>query len=337
MDRWYGRDWRYRPSDGPTIAAGEQAPAAAIHDLLELARNIARPALTRASAAHLARDGLRPQDQDAVAALLRDPDPGVRAEAVALAVRFGPAECVRMVAGLLTDPLLLVRCEAALALVDAPDELLSAEQRAARRRALDEHIAAQQLMADVPAGNCNLGNLFMRMGDIARARVAYERAILIDPRFTAAYVNLADLERAAGSEREARKVLDRGLAAVPGAADLSHALGLWLVRSGDRHAAIAALERAARAAPEIARYAYVHAVSLQTKGPREALEAMKAASSRHPKDPDILGALASMSAEAGDVAGALAYARRLGQILPGNSAVERLIQQLVQRAGPGSR
>ena len=46
-----------------------------------------------------------------------------------------------------------------------------------------------------------------------------------------AYVNLADLYRAAQREPDVRRVLEEGLAAVPDDAALHYALGLALVRA----------------------------------------------------------------------------------------------------------
>jgi tetratricopeptide (TPR) repeat protein len=339
MDRWYGAGWRLRPSDGPTLAAGAKSPSASIRELLELARNVARPAIARATAVRFAQAGLREQDREDVVALLADADPGVRAQAAQLATRFGPVDRAALLAGLLDHPVLLVRLEAALGLVEVPDALLPPEKRAARTRAIADHIASLQLDADQPHGNVSLGNFLLRTGDSGGAEAAFERAIRIDARSAVAHVNLADLLRGRGDESGARRALERGLAALPRSADLHHALGLWLVREGDRSGALAELRLATDLAPDSARYAYVHAIGLQSLGRRgEALKALIAADARHPLDPDILSALVSMHRDAADAPAALRYAKKLSVALPGNAAVDRLIQELTgKRPLPATR
>ena len=60
------------------------------------------------------------------------------------------------------------------------------------------------------------------------------------------YVNLADAYRQLGREVEGEKLLRRGLALLPRAADLHHALGLLLVRQGDQVGALKELGTAVK-------------------------------------------------------------------------------------------
>ena len=152
---------------------------------------------------------------------------------------------------------------------------------------------------------------------------------MLDKGFPGAYVNLADALRQLGRESEAEKVLRRGLAALPRDADLHHSLGLLLTRKGDKAAALSEFVEAARLAPDNARYAYVHAIAVDSAGEREqALALLRSANKRHPNDLDILGALLSISRETGDRQAALRYAKQLAEILPGNPALNRLIAEL---------
>ena len=114
--------------------------------------------------------------------------------------------------------------------------------------------------------------------------------------------------------------------------DLHHALGLLLVRKGDKTAALQELALAARLAPDNARYAYVHAVALNSAGQRaQAIALLRAANSRSPNDIEVLSALISLNREAGDFKAALAYARKAAEILPGDPGVKRLVSELEAR------
>ena len=130
-------------------------------------------------------------------------------------------------------------------------------------------------------------------------------------------------------EAEGEKVLQHGLTLLPRAADLHHALGLLLVRNGDKAGALKELGEAVKLAPESARYAYVYAIGLHSAGKRDAaLAGLRAASARNPYDLDILGALVSMNREAGHPKAALPYARKLAEVLPDDPAVKRLLGEL---------
>jgi len=110
---------------------------------------------------------------------------------------------------------------------------------------------------------------------------------------------------------------------------LHHALGLLLVRKGEKGAAIKELAMAAKLAPDSARYGYVYAVGLHSAGRRgEALSVLRAAEVRHPYDLEILGTLVSMIREAGKPRDALPYARKIADILPDDPGVKRLVAEL---------
>jgi len=169
----------------------------------------------------------------------------------------------------------------------------------------------------------------MRQGRPEEAIAAYERALALDARFVGGYVNLADAYRSLGREAESEKTLRRGLALLPRAADLHHALGLLLVRKRDSAAALKELALAVKLAPDNARYGYVHAIGLHSAGRRgEALSLLRTVDARQPYDPEILSALVSMSREAGNAKDALVYARKIAEIYPDNPEVKRMLAEL---------
>ena len=214
-------------------------------------------------------------------------------------------------------------------LADIPDAQIPEGKRAARAAALQEYEHALALEADWPSGQVNLGNLRLQQGRGEEAIAAFERSIALDKGFPGAYVNLADAWRQLGREPEAEKGLRRGLAVLPRDADLHHSLGLLLTRKGDKAAALSEFVEAARLAPDSARYAYVHAIAVDSAGKREqALALLRSANKRHPDDLDILGALLSISRETGDRQAAFRYAKQLAEMLPGNPGLSRLVAEL---------
>jgi Flp pilus assembly protein TadD len=89
------------------------------------------------------------------------------------------------------------------------------------------------------------------------------------------------------------------------------------------------LQKASELAPGNNRYAYVYAVALNSAGKSgEALEVLRRADQTGPADFNILLALATMSRDAGDGSAALAFARRLVQMAPGNQDAQALLKSL---------
>jgi predicted CXXCH cytochrome family protein len=332
MDQWYGSNWRARPQYGTTLQAGATQGAAALPSLMALAQDAALPPIVRATALTLAQSYLDAQTLPTLRKLLDNADPMLRIAALGALDPFEPAARVQAAAPLLGDAVRGVRVEAARLLADIPDAQFPADHRDARERALKEYVDSLKVDADWPSANVNLGNLYLRQRRMDDAIAAFQRALSLDPQFTGATLNLADAYRQSGRDAQGEKLLRDGIAQTPRNADLHHALGLLLVRKGDKAAALQELALAARLAPDNARYAYVHAVAVNSAGQRaQALALLRAANSRHPNDIDVLSALISLNREAGDVKAALVYAKKAAEILPDDPGVKRLVAELGAR------
>ena len=104
---------------------------------------------------------------------------------------------------------------------------------------------------------------------------------------------------------------------------------MTLVRLKRSDEALDPLRRAAELEPDRARYAYVYAVGLHSAGREsEALSVLKQNLARHPDDHDTLQALMTFTRDAGDTAGALAYAEQLARLEPDDRGLADLIQDL---------
>jgi Flp pilus assembly protein TadD len=140
-----------------------------------------------------------------------------------------------------------------------------------------------------------LALLALAAGDPDAARRAYEQAIALAPWFVPAYVNLADLERMVGRDAAGEAWLRRALEVAPELPETHHALGLWLIRAGRIDEAETELAAAAERAPENARFALAHALTVEARGDHARARALlEAALARHPGDADLAAALAEL-------------------------------------------
>lgn len=296
--------------------------------LAAIAGDPTQPAIVRASSlSRLAGRQGRPVLEAALPAL-RDVDPLVRYSALSALDGIPPREWATQAAPLLEDSVRVVRGQAAW--LFAPFSTgLSGEQRLTFERASEEFIASQRYLADRPEGRTTLGSFFLRLGRAAEAETEYRAALRLSPSFVPAYVNLADLYRRQARERDATRILRAGLQAVPQAVELRYALGLARARAGDVPAAVVELELAATLAPLNARYSYAYAVALHSSGrPREAIEHLERSLSRHPRDRDILFALATFHRDARERETAAGYAQLLSEAHPDDAGARALLRSL---------
>ena len=318
--RWYGPQRRQEHHYGEALFAGRYGKPGAVAGLVALADDGTQPAIVRATALDLL--GQYP-GRSALATLqrgLKDSDPLVRRAAVVGQELLPAAQRAAALVPMLDDPVRAVRIEAARLLAPAARSL-PADRKERFNRALAEFEAVQQENADRPEAHANLGNLYIARGEAARAEAAYRKAIVLNSRFVPAYVNLSDVYRAGGRDAESEQMLRQGLRAVPNSAALHEALGLSMVRQGNKGGALAEFAAASRATPDSPRHSYVYAVALDGAGRRaEAIRVLKTVV-KNRGDRDALLALASFSLQSGDRAGAEAAIRALASINPDDPAL----------------
>ncbi len=207
-----------------------------------------------------------PLQPDAAAAIergLRDPDPLVRMAAARVAPNLSPEVQLQQLTALLDDEVLSVRIEAVQALAPARDYLPPAPAEAFDRAA-DEYRDSQYAVASRPQAHGALAEFEGRLGNIEQALVHADHAVAMAP--------------------------DMAL--------LRHSRGLLLVRADRHEEALGELRQAAALAPEVARFAYVYAVALNSLGdPAAARRVLEEAEARHPEDAAIRSFLEMLRAD----------------------------------------
>jgi Flp pilus assembly protein TadD len=336
--RWVGPGREQAAHWGEVLAAARARAPDAGPALVALARDRERPAIVRASAVELLA-GYGAEGEAALAEATADPEELVRLaaarslELLPFEARIEPAE------RLLRDPRRSVRIEAARALGPLASEFFAPPARRALFGALDEYAALQRAEADLGPSHHNLALLAEAGGDAETAEREYRSALRLDPGFQPARVNLATLLNRLGRNAESEALLREALAREPESGEIHYSLGLLLAEEGRIEAAEAELRRAAERLPGRPRVRYNHALALQRMGRiEEAEQGLLAAHAAAPDDPDVLRALVTLYAQAGQWERALPHARALVALSPGEgprALLLRVEDELARRAaGP---
>lgn len=339
VETWYP-DPQYRgPHFGEALHAADTKAPDATQRLLALAGDPNQPAIARASALDRLHD--QPQEPGApttlltVRRLLADPEVLVRDQAVRYLERVDLRTGIDLAWPLLSDPALTVRLEAARVLAPVMRQGIGGKLAEQMRAALAEYATAERVNADRPEAHLNRGLLATATGEPRVAEQSYRTALQLDPRFTPARANLADLYREQGREADAEAELQAGLASDPDNADLHHALGLARVRAHRLDAALPDLARAARLAPDNTRFAYVQGVALDAAGrTAEALPVLEAAQESDPANRDLLIALIQYHAKLGHQEEANRWLAKFGTLAPGDPALKAMREQIGKSMGP---
>jgi len=328
VEQWYGHQPQGFQHYAEAFEYAEKASADGGASLASVALDPSNPAIARSSALEaLARYPAR-ATVEAAQSGLADPDALVRRASIVALAMMPPALRLPLIAPLLEDPVRIVRMEAVSALADAMSGA-SESQRAAFDRAAIEYETAQRFNADRPESRASLGSFYSGQGRVEEAQAQLRSALVLDPGFAPAYVNLADLLRTQGQDAEAERVLREGIKHAPQAGVLHYSLGLTLVRLGRHAEALAELQRAATLAPNDARFAYVYAVSLNSAGKSAAaLAEVDRALAHEPDNRDLLIAAITFRRDSKDLAGARTYALRLSQRYPDDRDAAGLLREL---------
>lgn len=314
-DKWYGT--ARKPHYGTVLAAGRRGDPAAKAGLLRLVGDTLSPTLVRATALSLL--GLY-QGTDVTAAFRRallDEEPLMRRTAVAEAPIADETERVSRLAPLLADPFRAVRLEAASALAGTSPALLKPYQQEALATATADYVRAMEYSLDFSFAGHNLGLLYERESDPARAEESYRRAIAVDDLWPPPKVNLALLLSRQGRNAEAETLLRDVLAADPDLPEAAYSLGLLLAEKGAMDEAATLLARAAAGMPANARVVYNAGLALSRVGrDAEAEKLLRRSVELEPGSYDFVFALADFLLRRGKLAEVAPLADRMAAIDP---------------------
>ena len=312
MREWYGTIAKGHQQYAMAFAAAERSQQGADQKLRAVIEDVETPEIARATAIQKLSAYLSPRTLELVLQGLKHVDPLVRYASITAAETLPPALLIKYLSPLLTDMTRAVRAEAARVLAAVPAEQFNDEQRVQFEKALGEYVNSQQINADRPQAQANLGIMYQARGDSKKAARAYQKAISLDDSFVPAYINLADIYQAQKDFSKAKKVLHTALDVSSDNAVVWFSLGLLQVRQQQLQQAMLSLRNAAEQDQSNARYIYVYAVALNSSGKNEqAIRVMQQAYKRFPDNSKILQALVAFHRDAGHHAIAQMYMKKL--------------------------
>ncbi len=335
---WFPQGHHLRPHYAEALAAGRRRlDADSAAGLLDLAMDVAQPAIARATALEmLARVAATPELAGAALPLLDDDSPWVRAAALGL-FDGAPATARAKHAGpLLDDPSRTVRVAAARRILDVGTGGLNASDRAIVERAVGEYRASLEDHADFPEVQLNLSRFAEIAGDLSAARRALETAVRLDPGIGEAWLRLAELDVEAGRFNGAHQTLERAVVEAPESGALHQLLGRVRARLGHRAAAAATFKIALDLLPEELEVRIEYVSLLTHLGRyRKALDTLARAGAAALDDPQVLYLLSYNHALLEDMERARHFARELESRHP-ESPLNPHLQSFLENPDPPS-
>jgi predicted CXXCH cytochrome family protein len=309
--KWWGD--RPRPSHGEILAKGRRDPAIWERELDMLARSSTMPGIARASALQLLGEAPSERTLTLAKERLSDGEPLVRRQAVTVLAAVPPGDRWAAAGVALRDPVRAVRVEAARILAGTPREGLTADDQLALSSGIGEYIEMQDAAADVPESRMAMADLYLTMGEPAKAELAYRKAIELDPLFVPARVNLAEYLYGQGRMEEAEPVLREGVSLRPDDGYAHEAWGRFEIRRKHYEEGVAALRRAVELLPDRADLCYFTGVGLNTLGRfDDALSYLQRALELEPRNREYLSGIAAICRDAGREDLARDYLKRQG-------------------------
>jgi len=333
VEGWYGKQPLGLQRYAAALQQARLGTPAAAPLLQSLVEEEGQPAIARATALSVLGSYPGARSAGLIQAQLASEDPLLRMAALNALGGAGQQQLAPAFR-LLWDDVRSVRIAAARLLAPLSRQM-QLPQRLQQQldKGVEEYIQVQRFNGERPESQASLGGLYASLGQYTQAETNYRKALRLQPHYVPAYINMAQLLSNRNREQEAFGLLNAGRKRVPDNADLEHATGLSLVRQKKLEPALEYLAKAAKLAPELPRYSYVYGVALNTAGQVErSLQVLEAAHQHSPANADILLALVNYNKAAGHLDAARAYGRKLQQLFPGNSQIEKLLQDLAPAA-----
>jgi len=258
--------------------------------------------------------------------------------AAARSMRLAPAEIRwQSLKHLAEDPVKTVRYAVAEAISDIQSEI-PLKDIGVFYDLIGEYRESLSLSNDMPSTQTEIANLELGLGNADKAESAYLAALLIEPHFVPALLNLADLYRATNRESKAKTYLDRALAFAPDSGAVNYSYGLSLVRQTKYEEALPFLKAATQQMDSEPRYAYAYAVALDSiNRTKQALVFLEQANAHWPNQYNLLMTQVLYMEKLGQTENMPGLLSKLSRLAPNAPEVKQRVRRYIERQNPGQR
>lgn len=218
LKTWFPDSTHRGPHFAEVFAAARAAPEGQADALLRVATGDA-PGIVQATALELLAPVLRPDQVQAVADLIGDADPLVRAAAARAVQALPPDRRLTLLARALTDPVRNVRISAARALLDAQPGPQAPEVKALAA-AMAEWQSSLQSRLDFPETYLQFGGIGLTTRNWDMAMQSFRTAVNLDPQLVNGWIILIRIQAALGDVQGARKTFVEAVQSNPGSQPL---------------------------------------------------------------------------------------------------------------------
>ncbi len=310
MKKWYGKVPVGKQNFAHALQGLRNNMADAPKGLYEVLMSNA-PTIAKATVTEYLGNYPSKQTYTTTLQMLRSKDVMTRRSAVQALTPFPAQVKVKNLFKALSDPMKIVRMEAARQLSSFPIGELDATRKTLLLKVLDEYEKVLLFTAERPESQLSLALFYVGKGKATKAENAYKEALRLQPLFVPAYINYSDFLLTSGRKDGALALLNEGMKKLPTIGILHHALGLWYVRNKEKEKAIGYLKRAVTLEPNNSRFSYVYAVAIGEKNPKEAVKVLEAVYPKHTGDMQVVSGLAYYYKQIGDNEKSEMYEKKL--------------------------
>lgn len=215
VSAWYP-DSRHRgPHVAQVFAPAQRNPANSVEGLLGIVEHEDLPAILRATALDLLTQVSDPAIAARTEPFLSDPDPMVRAAAVASQRGAMQTDVAQRLVSRLSDPSRTVRMAAAREFLGLRIAHMPTDATQALNTSMTEWQQSIRNKADFPEIQLVLGGIGLTTRNMPAALSAFGDAVTLDPQLIDAWVMIARIHDALGDRQAARRTLDAAIAANP--------------------------------------------------------------------------------------------------------------------------
>ncbi len=310
MENWYGKHPIGKQNFAHALQGLRENMEGAPKGLYEILTSEA-PSIAKATATSFLGSYPSRQTYTTTLQMLRSKDVMIRRSAVQSLESFPPQVKVKNLFKTLSDPMKIVRMEAARQLSTFSVGDLDDIRKTLLLEVLGEYEKVLLFTAERPESQLSLALFYTSRGELRKAENAYKEALHLQSLFVPAYINYSNFLLTSGRKYEAFTLLNEGIKKLPTMGILQHALGLWYVRNKEKDKALIHLKKAVTLEPNNTRFSYVYAVAIGEKEPKIAVKILEKVYPKHTGDIQVVSGLAYYYNQIGEYEKSMLFDKKL--------------------------